>query len=308
LFVLLCYSLYHQITSQQNLKERWHDISQVWKSAGFYWVILLMLFNWGIESVKWRFMLNPVQRISFPTALKCIFAGCAVTMITPNRMGEFGGRILFVDHEHRLRAVSISIIGSISQTIITFIFGCLGLLFFVKKGFPVHEEYVTNFIMYKSVWIVSIGISVFLLALFFFENKIWGLFQRIPVLNKYLRYLSIQDLYPHKTLLRILAFSLLRYLVFILQYLIMLKTMHVHIEASSAMAMTSVFFLSLALAPTMGFLELPIRSQLGIVLFGVLTSDMLGLQSVTIAIWLINIIIPAVIGLMIILFTKYKNQ
>ena len=306
-FVLLSYSLYHQISSQKNLQERWMEITEVWKSPGIYLVILLMFFNWGIEAAKWRYMLKPIQKLDFLTALKSIFAGCAVTMITPNRMGEFGGRILFVLPEHRLRAVSISIIGSISQTLTTFIAGSAALIFFINSHFVGEGQVVADFLHQKTIWLVSIGITVLLALLFFYENAVWRILQRIPLVNKYLNYLSIRDLYPHKTLLRILGFSFLRYLVFILQYIMILKTLQIEIQPLSAIAMSAVFFLSMALAPTLGFLELPVRSQLGLALFGLLTNDLLGLQTATAAIWLINIIAPAVIGLFIILFTKYKN-
>jgi hypothetical protein len=252
-------------------------------------------------------MLKPIQKVDFLTALKSIFAGCAVTMITPNRMGEFGGRILFVQPEHRLRAVSISIIGSISQTLVTFIAGSAGLIFFMHTPFPEKGQVVAAFLHQKTIWLISMGMTVLLALLFFYENAVWRILQRLPLISKYLNYLSIRDLYPHKTLLRILGFSFLRYLIFILQYVVILKTLHIDIYPLPAMAMSAVFFLSMAMAPTLGFLELPVRSQLGLALFGLLTNDLLGLQTATAAIWLINIIIPAIIGLLIILFTKYKN-
>ena len=253
-------------------------------------------------------MLRPLQTISFTKSLQAIFSGCAVTIITPNRMGEFGGRILFAAPEHRLRAVTISIIGSISQTLITFIMGCLALFYLKDQTFTFQSNAADAFIHHPFVLFSSIIITLMLAVLFFKENWIWHLFQRSPRINKWVRYLSISDLYTHKNLLRIFLYSFLRYGIFILQYQIMLKVMHIDLSPVYFITLTGVFFLGMALAPTFGFIELPVRAELGISIFGLCTNNIIGLQAATLGIWLINIVIPAVIGLFIILFTKYQSK
>jgi hypothetical protein len=88
----------------------------------------------------------------------------------------------------------------------------------------------------------------------------------------------------------------------------MLKLLHINISAAYFFSLTSIFFLGMALAPTFGFIELPVRAELGISIFGLCTNNLLGLQAATLGIWLINIVIPAIIGLFIILFTKYQSK
>jgi hypothetical protein len=88
-----------------------------------------MFINWGLETIKWEKMMRPLETISFNNAFKAVLAGCSITMITPNRIGEYGGRILFVAKENRIKAISISILSGISQLIITFLIGCMGLFF-----------------------------------------------------------------------------------------------------------------------------------------------------------------------------------
>ncbi len=267
-----------------------------------------MFCNWGLEANKWRFMLKPLQKISFSQALKSIFAGCAVTIITPNRTGEFGGRILFVEPQNRLKAISISIVGSISQTLITFLFGCIGLLFFLSENFRLQDSYTEQLLHHPLIFWLTILIAVILLILFFYENAFWRLCTRIPIIKKYVHVVSIGDLYSFKALLRILFYSFLRYVIFILQYVIILSLMKVEIPNIEILSLTSVFFLCLALAPTFGFIELPVRSELAIGLFGIYSNNLLGLQCATLSIWLINIVFPAIIGLFIILFTKYSYR
>ena len=84
--------------------------------------------------------------------------------------------------------------------------------------------------------------------------------------------------------------------------------MHIPFSVIQAVSLTASFFLGMAIAPTFGFIELPLRSEMGIAIFGLLSNNLLGLQAATLGIWLINIVIPAIIGLFVILFNKYPNR
>jgi uncharacterized membrane protein YbhN (UPF0104 family) len=72
-----------------------------------------------------------LEAISFLKSLKCVFAGCSITMLTPNRTGEFGGRILFLKKENRAKAISINIVGSIAQLLVTMVLGCVSFCYFL---------------------------------------------------------------------------------------------------------------------------------------------------------------------------------
>ena len=93
----LFYSLYQQIKLQPNLYESMALIKEApfgsngWK---FWLVILLAFLNWGLEARKWQVLLKPIQQINFFRAYKSVLSGLALSLNTPNRMGEYGGRIL----------------------------------------------------------------------------------------------------------------------------------------------------------------------------------------------------------------------
>ena len=72
-----------------------------------------------------------IQQIYFFTAYKSVLSGVTLSLNTPNRMGEYGGRILYVKEGSRLKAISLSIAGSISQLIVTLVMGCGGLIYLI---------------------------------------------------------------------------------------------------------------------------------------------------------------------------------
>ena len=118
----LFYSLYKQIKGQPDLQQSIDLIKeapfckQAWK---FWFVISLVFVNWGIEARKWQVLLRTLQQVSFFTAYKSVLSGVTLSINTPNRIGEYGGRILYVQEGKRIKAISLSIAGSISQLIIT---------------------------------------------------------------------------------------------------------------------------------------------------------------------------------------------
>ena len=59
-------------------------------------VLLLMPLNWMLEVRKWQVLSSNSVQLSFNDSLKAVLAGLNTGFITPNRIGEFAGRILFL--------------------------------------------------------------------------------------------------------------------------------------------------------------------------------------------------------------------
>ena len=131
LFVWLSWSIYTQIQRQPNLEEAWYTIRQSVNSS-LAWnlvaVILLMIVNWSFEAIKWKISVKDIQQVSFFKALKAVLSGVSFSVSTPNRVGEYLGRVLYMDDGNRLKTISITIVGSISQLIITLLMGAIGLI------------------------------------------------------------------------------------------------------------------------------------------------------------------------------------
>jgi len=130
----------------------------------FWLVFALMPINWGIESKKWQLLVHHVETFSFSRAFKSVLSGCSVTMLTPNRVGEYGGRILYVKPANRIKAISLTLVGSISQLLVTMVMGSVGLLYLRylshnnKSAHTVLPEFWGDVLIY-----LSIGVTLILL-------------------------------------------------------------------------------------------------------------------------------------------------
>ncbi|MGB4725691.1 MAG: hypothetical protein WBH12_10415 [Sediminibacterium sp.] len=80
------------------------------------------------------------------------------------------------------------------------------------------------------------------------------------------------------------------------------------IDAPTIMALTGVLFLILAIIPTLTLAELGIRGKVSLILFGMYSSNTMGILAAAGGIWLLNLIIPACLGGMILLRLQYFRK
>lgn len=294
---------------QTDLEQRWQQIKYSWQSWKFLAVIFLLVLNWGIEARKWQLLVLHVQSFSFIHAFKSVLAGCSITMLTPNRIGEYGGRILFLKEENRIKAISLNIASSISQLLVTMVMGCAGLIFLRyfshnnSNALSVLPDFWGNVLIYFSIT----GTVILFL---FYIRLAWlvRLIEKIPAFTKAIKHVTVLDEFSASQLLTILLLSLLRYLVFVLQYILLLQVLDVNIEVGLNFWLISVFYLVMAVAPTIGFLELPVRAKASMELMKLYSTNTLGIETAALAIWIINLVIPALIGSLLILGIKIVKE
>jgi hypothetical protein len=267
-----------------------------------------MFINWGLEVVKWQLLISPLERFSFYRAVKSVLAGCSITMLTPNRIGEYGGRIMYVQERNRLKAISLSILGSMSQLTVTMFMGTVGFIFL--KYFSDAGTELNSFTWFLNLAIlyISFGVTVILLLIYFRVHSFIKLLSRIKTLQSFVKHIAVVDIFSGKQLLRILFLSFFRYMVFILQYVLLLQVMEVDISMELCFWLLTIFYLLMVLVPTLGFTELPVRATASVALFSLFSSNMLGMQAATFGIWLINLVIPAILGSLLIFGIKIMKE
>jgi hypothetical protein len=298
LFIWLSLSIFRQIRQQPDLEQHLIYIkeaaygSAAWK---FWTVILLMFVNWGIEARKWQVLLYPLERIGLGRAFKAILAGVAFALNTPNRIGEYGGRVLFIPDGKRIRAVSLTIAGSFSQLIITLVIG-IGGLFVLTDKFASNQDIASISIWLKFLKVILIVVTTICILIFFRISWIIRGVEKLPGVSKFVQHISVLEGLSVTILLRVLSLSFMRFLVFIIQYNLLLQVMHVNMGWWEGFWTVSVLFLWLAIWPTIALLELGLRWEYSLVLFGMYSQNIVGIYAAATCIWLINLVLPAMGG------------
>ncbi len=305
LFIVIAYSIYRQVLSQPDLRETWAVIKHRLLNGGLPWLlaaILFMLLNWGIEAIKWRKLVAVALPISFGRAFRSVLSGVSFTMLTPNRMGEFLGRVFYLPDGSRVRTAFLTMLGSLSQLSVTLFAGMLGIVYLYavreKAGFVAPGEAI-SILLTAAIG----GLSITLLLLF---NIGWliRVLERVPQLTRYLSYLHLLGTISKRILLQLLGLSGLRYLVFWMQYLFIFQAIDLPIGIGDVLAGTAVLFLVLAVIPSIALAELGIRGKVSLFIFGLFTTNTLGILVVSAIIWVINIVVPAALGSLLIIKVK----
>ncbi len=312
LLVWLSYSLYKEIKTQPNLAESIHLLKAApfGEHALIFWMVIVLVFvNWGLEARKWQLLMNDVQRMNFLTAFKSVLCGVTLSLNTPNRIGEYGGRILFVNDGNRLKAVTLSIAGSISQLIITLLLGTGGM-FFILFQLPADSATVPYFTPFLIKFLLYLNTCLVLLFLLFFFRLSWivRIIEKIPAFSKLAKYVSVLENFHANILLRLLVISFMRYIVFVIQYIFMMHLLNVGIAWWQSFWILSLLFWVLAIVPSFAIAEIGIRGKFGLALLGLFSNNKTGIVAVMFSIWLFNLFIPAVTGGLLIISKKYFKQ
>jgi uncharacterized protein (TIRG00374 family) len=283
----------------------------------FIVAVALMPLNWGLEAYKWWALVNEFEKISFRKAYSAVLAGLSIGIFTPSRIGEYGGRALLVKSNHIVESVVATLLGSMSQFLATLCFGYIGVVYFLKYF---------NFVSGIILWLlVLLGIFSFLLSLFLFYNFdiILRLVKRIykqpffqnsffvrlhTLVNGWLKHVKVLRNYTSKQLSLALFTALLRYIVYSLQYYLLLRFMGIEVGlVTGAACIATVFLLqtSIPLPPVTGLIT---RGGTALYVWQFFSANQVAILATTFGLWLLNVVVPALIGLVVLVQVKSQDN
>jgi uncharacterized membrane protein YbhN (UPF0104 family) len=302
MLVLTFWFIYDRIFSTKDLQEisgyfksHLNDSSKLWM---FILAVLLMTVNWGLETYKWRYLILKIENISFFRAVKAILSGVTVSVFTPNRIGEYAGRVVYINKADRIKAALITVISSFGQLTVTLLVGALAFLFYLQTY---HSETIGSLSIYIAVQLYIVFFVLVLLA-FINTSVLTIILSRIKFLaSRFQKYLEVFSYYSQSDLLIVLLLSTLRFLVFSTQYYLLLLFFDVDITLLEAFILIPVYFITLTAIPTITLAELGVREVVAITVFSAISTNEIGMVSTSFAIWLINLAIPAIAGVFFVL-------
>jgi len=295
---LLIYSLWTQVTVQLSKLDGY----TWWRGNTPFLIVALLLVpvNLFTEVIKWKYLAASAQPISLVQAWKSYFAGIALSLVTPNRIGEYPGRILFLRKKNTIRLISVSILGAFAQFYTLFIYGLAGLVYY-NVTFPGY---------WQKLLLTGTAFIVLFLTVIFFRFEYWiARFENIRWLRKFQTYGYLMKRFSDRQQLVVLGLSMLRFLVFSFQYLMLLKWMNIDLVSFQGFLIATLYFWAIAIIPSIAFAELGVRGQVSLFLFHSFTQNTIGILAATVGLWCINLIVPALIGSILLLKVKtFKTE
>ncbi|MCJ8210869.1 lysylphosphatidylglycerol synthase domain-containing protein [Mucilaginibacter sp. RS28] len=302
ILVLAFVFIYHKVTSNQNLAQFKLLLSHIESSTAIAimgTVFLLMLCNWFLEALKWRFLTRTLTPISIYKAVEAVFCGLTWAVFTPNRLGEYGGRVMFLPPRKRIHGVFSMAVGSIGQMVITNVLGLIAILWFIFR------------FLHVQLWLylaaVSLAILVIALLLIFYFNisSLVGVLNSVKFLKKYHRFFSIMNRYRKKELNQIMGFCLARFAVFTFQYYLVLHLLIPDLGLFTICMMVFIMFFIQSILPSLDLFDVGVRNVTATFFFAYVTHQEIAVMAAVSSIWFVNLILPAILGSVFVFKMKF---
>jgi uncharacterized membrane protein YbhN (UPF0104 family) len=253
-------------------------------------VFLLMFLNWFIEALKWKYLVRGLEKISTWKAVESVFCGLTWAVFTPNRIGEFGGRVFFLSPRKRIMGVIAMSVGAIGKLLVTNVLGSLALFCFILRF-----AYLDSFVNFGLGLLILLYCSLFIL--FYFNIQwLYGLLKKVNFLKRFKRFLIIFSRYKYADMVRILIYSLSRYLIFTTQYFLIIHFLVPEIKTFDMVMILFVFYFIQSSLPSLDMLDIGVRASVATYFFAFVTNQEIAIMAAFAAIWMINLIIPAIFG------------
>jgi hypothetical protein len=158
------------------------------------------------------------------------------------------------------------------------------------------------------MFFLSVLLSLIFVLFYFRLSWIVGIIERLPFLHNVVKHIRILNEFSSQFLFKILFLSFVRYIVFILQYVLLLQVMHVELAGWFCFCLLTVFYMAISIIPSLGIVELPIRLTAAWIIFKMYSTNELGIGAASLCIWIINVVVPAVIGSLLMLNLKIIKE
>lgn len=221
----------------------------------FLAALLLMPLNLLLEALKWRYLLRRFYSLSIRQAYYQVLHGLQGAFLTPARLGEYPARVLSIsDQTLWPKAIAQGFVGSAALSAVNIICGLIALALF-------------SFSSLLAPWMIWCAVLFALLLL-----VLVGVFQK-------------------QGSIMVVFLSLLRYIVFSIQFALMLHALSIHISPS-VITLIPVYYMLVTILPAIPIADPAIKGSISAIVFSAVTPDTAIIAFATMLLWVINTIIP----------------
>ncbi|MCX6291322.1 MAG: lysylphosphatidylglycerol synthase domain-containing protein [Bacteroidetes bacterium] len=293
--VLALWFIYRRVFEKENLSDLLLEYKHIFSDGrkGFLLLIvfLFMILNWSVEALKWKWMISKIEHVSFIKSLEAVFSGLTISFFTPNRVGEYAGRIFHLETADKMKATLITVIENLSQLLVTVIAGSVSLVFYIHYFVNMNNYFFAG-------TVVLIIVFVFLCSFLFLNvSLLENLLAKFRFTRTWLKYTEVFGYFSYRELTRVLALSFLRFFIFTFQFYFLLILFDVHVYYPVALMLISMIFYVMSLVPTIALTEIGVRGAVATFFLGSVTDQHLSILNATVSLWLINLVIPALTGI-----------
>lgn len=230
--------------------------------------------------------------VDLPTAFRGILLGICAGILTPNRTGEFIGRVVVLNRKNRKRGALMTFAGSALQGGVTLVAGSVALIVF-----PLDQLGAWTGGFNPVIGYVALAVAVVVAVVLIFSRYTRRSFRKVL--------LALRRL-THRQILTAAGYGVLRYSIFSVQFALMLYACGYRDSLETCFAGIALVYLIQSYVPLTGFGEIGVREVITLFVFGNFLPDPALAVAASLLVWSANIGMPVLAGIIITKFRKIR--
>lgn len=255
-------------------------------------ILLLMPINVVCEAGKWRLLLRDIEPMTIWGAQRQVYYGYVGAFITPYHAGDYPARaMLLKDKRNWSAAVGLGFVGTIALLVVELILGIPATWLFAsyEQDIPMQS--------------FAIAFIVLVLLMSFLPHLVRLLAKRQWRTTQMQQLVMALSKMSYARFMKVVAWSFLRYIIWALQLALTLHICGINLLPIEYMIAIPFYYMVVAIFPSMPVLNIAIRGSWMLIIFDTFTdNNAAGVALAVLLIWIINTVLPMLIGSIL-----YKN-
>lgn len=303
---LAVWFIVHRVVGREEAGKLWQDVVSITRQEHTFWILPLvlglMILNWSLEAVKWKRMMRKSEIIPFRRSLEAVCSGLTVSLFTPNRIGEYAGRVFHLQIADRIEATLITVIENLGQLFVTLITGSVALFIYLWLYVPMPPY------LFAASGILLFAFGAALLVMYLNVNILEILLKKLPLPVSWKQYLPVFSRFTPEELQLNLFLSLIRYLVFTLQFCLLADLFGLELSYFQVLVLIAVTYFTMTIIPVIAITELGVKGAVSTYFFSFATDNLIPVLNAGFALWIINLAIPALAGAVLVFGFRFRRR
>ncbi len=294
------YFIYNKLTNNDQLDflvfNEFLSKNDVFSSKNIIFLLFLTLFNWFFEILKWQNLVSFIKKISLLESIEQSLGALTASLITPNRIGEYGAKAIYFAKQFRKRILLLNLLGNSFQMLVTTLFGVTGFIIFSNR-YSIEISFIK---LSRLLLVVAFILAIVIIG--FKEDRFHVKGFSVQRIKDYIKDISL------KIHTLNFVYSLTRYLIFSFQFYFLLHIFGANLSYLDAMVVITSMYLLASIIPSIFIFDVIIKGSVAVYLFSFLDINELIILSIITLMWLLNFVLPSIFGSFFVLNFNWYNS
>lgn len=253
--------------------------------------IALVPLNFFCEAWKWRYLLRKIEPMDMIEAQKQTYFGFVGAFLTPERLGDYPTRVTRIEDKNKwLPAITMGFAGTMALSMVNIACGMLSFAFSQVQFEGISKQTIVH---------LAIGLVAIFIALLFLLPWIARIIDGKRTYKPAIQALiDMVKNFQASEFPAMVGMSFCRYMVYAFQLLLVLIFCGVNLEWHQYLTIIPIHYLFVSIVPTVPVADGAVRGSIGMMIFGYYGCQSISIAITFIMLWLINTMIPMIIGTM----------